>query len=140
MRDETSHQHLIFVAYGQRMSNKLIKLLAGLLALAALALGGSALAGAASGDNAGTKAAEPAEQGDSEGSGSISAADASRAREAAAAKTGGQSGHIELDGEHGATYEVEVTKADGSKVDVRLDDQFHVVTVDADNETGDHQD
>ena len=114
------------------MTKKLIKLLAGLLALAALALGGSALAGAASGNNEGTEAAEPGE--------AISASDTSRAREAATAQTGGRPGHVELDGEHGATYEVEVTKANGSTVDVRLDDQFHVVTVDADDETGDHQD
>ena len=49
------------------MTNNIIKLLAGLLALAALALGGSALAGAASGNNdAGTtaeQATEAAEQG-----------------------------------------------------------------------------
>jgi uncharacterized membrane protein YkoI len=139
------------------MSNKLIKLFAGLLALGALALGGSAIAGATSGNNTEataeqSEAAEPAEEGeaaekgdsadegDSEESGSISAADASRARDAAAAKTGGQPGHVELDGEHGATYEVEVTKTDGSQVDVRLDDQFQVVIVDPDNETGEHHD
>jgi uncharacterized membrane protein YkoI len=126
------------------MINKLIKLLAGLLALAALALGGSAIAGATSGDNAGTTAdqssGDTSDEGDSEGSGSISAADASRAREAAASKTGGKPGHVELDGENGATYEVEVTKADGSKADVRLDDQFHVVIVEPDNVTGEHQD
>ena len=124
------------------MTNTIIKVLAGLLALAALALGGSAIAGAASGDNGQTKADQSteADEGDSEGSGSISAADAARARDAAAAKTGGQPGHVELDGENGATYEVEVSKADGSQVDVRLDKQFRVVTVDADHETGEHQD
>ena len=34
---------------------------------------------------------------------------------------GGTLGQIERDGEKGATYEVEVNKADGSQVDVRLD-------------------
>jgi hypothetical protein len=33
----------------------------------------------------------------------------------------------ELDSENGATYEVEVAKADGSQVDVRLNDAFKVV-------------
>ena len=58
-----------------------------------------------------------------------------RASKAALAKTGG--GKVtdsERDTEHGATYEIEVTKADGSQVDVRLDDQFKVVAVDADHE------
>ena len=40
----------------------------------------------------------------------------------------------ERDTEHGATYEIEVTKADGSQVDVRLDDQFKVVAVEPDHE------
>lgn len=50
------------------------------------------------------------------------------------AETGGEPGHIERDGEKGATYEVEVTKPDGSQVDVRLDERFHVVAVDSDHE------
>jgi hypothetical protein len=36
--------------------------------------------------------------------------------------------------EDGATYEVEVTKADGSQVDVRLDGSFDVVVVEGDEE------
>ena len=40
----------------------------------------------------------------------------------------------ERDNENGATYEVEVTKDGGGQVDVRLDDQFNVVAVDADHE------
>ena len=40
----------------------------------------------------------------------------------------------ERDGENGATYEVEVAKPDGSQVDVRLDDQFKVVVIEADGE------
>ena len=58
-----------------------------------------------------------------------------RASKAALAKTGG--GKVtgsERDTEHGATYEIEVTKADRSQVDVRLDDQFKVVAVEADHE------
>ena len=58
-----------------------------------------------------------------------------RALNAALAKTGG--GKVtgsDLDSENGATYEIEVTKADGSQVDVRLDDQFKVVAAEADHE------
>ncbi len=42
----------------------------------------------------------------------------------------------ERDGENGATYEVEVTK-DGKETDVRLDDQFKVVTAETDGEEND---
>jgi uncharacterized membrane protein YkoI len=106
------------------MTTTFEKLLAGLAAVAALALGGAALAGATSGD-------DPA---DSEAAASIDSTTAARARQAAVAETGGEPGHIERDGEKGATYEVEVTKPDGSQVDVRLDERFHVVAVDSDHE------
>ena len=65
----------------------------------------------------------------------LSGATLDRASKAALAKTGG--GKVtgsERDTEHGATYEIEVTKADGSQVDVRLDDQFKVVAVEPDHE------
>ena len=46
-----------------------------------------------------------------------------RASKAALAKTGGgKVTDAERDSENGGTYEIEVTKADGSQVDVRLDD------------------
>jgi uncharacterized membrane protein YkoI len=109
------------------MTHNFRKLLAGLAALAALALGGAALAAATSGE-------DPAEKGDSEGSASIDSTTAARARRAAVAETGGEPGHVERDGEKGATYEVEVTKPDGSQVDVRLDERFEVVAVDSDSE------
>jgi uncharacterized membrane protein YkoI len=109
------------------MSNRFTKLLAGLVAIAALALGGAALAGATSGS-------DPADHGDNEGSGSITPAQAQRAREAAVAAVPGKTNQLERDGEKGATYEVEVIKPDGSQVDVRLDDQFNVVAVDGDSE------
>ncbi|HEX5621322.1 MAG TPA: hypothetical protein VFX51_23050 [Solirubrobacteraceae bacterium] len=115
------------------MSTKFKRLLAGLAAIAALALGGAAIAGAASDS-------DPADPGDNEGSASITAAQAQRAREAAVAAVPGETNQLELDGEKGATYEVEVIKPDGSQVDVRLDDQFKVVAVDPDNETGDRHD
>ena len=54
---------------------------------------------------------------------------------AALAETGG--GHanaVERDSEKGATWEVEVTKPDGTTVDVRLDANLHAIMVDADHE------
>ena len=78
---------------------------------------------------------EALEQSESEGSDRpVSAEIAARARDAAAAETGGKPGSVERDDEKGATYEVEVTKPDGKQADVRLDDQFKVVGVDEDNE------
>ncbi len=47
---------------------------------------------------------------------------------------GGRVTETEHDTEDGATYEVEVTKADGSQVDVRLDESFTVVVVEGDVE------
>jgi uncharacterized membrane protein YkoI len=145
--------------------NRLKKVLLGLAALAALAMGGSALAGATSGGNdtaaqERSEAAEAPEQGteneaaeneaadkddvqDEEGDQALGSRLEARLKAAALAETGGGTvGEIERDGEKGATYEVEVTKADGSQVDVRLDDQLKVVAVDADGndeQTGEHE-
>ena len=143
------------------MTDKLKKMLIGVAALAALALGGSALAGAASGGNGAatqerTQAADTAnsatdpddvqdengkddateasEQGEEETDQPVTGEAAARAREAAAAETGGKAGDVERDTEKGAIYEVEVTKPDGTQADVRLDDQFKVVAVDEDTE------
>ena len=96
---------------------KLKKTLLLLAGLAALALGGAALAGASSGND------------------NLSGSTYDRAETAALAETGG--GKVtdsERDNEHGATYEVEVTKAGGDQVDVRLDDQFKVVAAEPDHE------
>ena len=91
--------------------------------LAALALGGAALAGASPNDVTG---------GDK-----LTGTTYDRASKAALAATGG--GKVtdsERDGENGATYEVEVTK-DGKETDVRLDDQFKVVTSETEGEDKD---
>ena len=106
------------------MANKLKKVLITVAALAALALGGAALAGASSGgsDTADTSKA-------------ITGDAKAKAEKAALAETGGgKVNQTELDNENGATYEVEVTKTDGSTVDVRLGDAFNVVAVEADSE------
>ena len=82
-------------------------------------------------------AAEPDHEdaGDDTADQPLTGATLDRASKAALAKTSnGKVTGSERDTEHGATYEIEVTKADGSQVDVRLDDQFKVVAVEPDHE------
>ena len=50
---------------------------------------------------------------------------------------GGKANSVETDSENGATYEVEVTKPDGSTVDVRLDENYEVVVIEGDSEDAD---
>jgi len=91
---------------------------------AVLALGGAAIA----------RATGAFDDGESH----ITGPQADRAKAAALEIAGG--GHanaVERDSEHGATYEVEVTKTDGKTVDVRLDDNFKLVVIDGDSETND---
>jgi len=47
---------------------------------------------------------------------------------------GGTANSIERDSESGATWEVEVTKPDGTTVDVRLDEGYAVVVIEGDTE------
>ena len=47
---------------------------------------------------------------------------------------GGTANSVQTDDENGATYEVEVTKPDGTTVDVRLDENFAVVVIEGDAE------
>ena len=66
--------------------------------------------------------------GDDGGGKPVPAAAAAQAQAAALKVTGGGTvTALELDNEHGATYEVELTKPDGRSVDVRLDDAFALV-------------
>ena len=91
------------------------------IAGAALAIGvaGGAVA-LASGDDQGHPASSAEEQ---------------HVVDAALAETGGgEANAVERDTEKGATWEVEVTKTDGTTVDVRLDGNLHVVAIDADQE------
>jgi uncharacterized membrane protein YkoI len=58
------------------------------------------------------------------------------ATEAALRATGGGTANsVETDSENGATYEVEVTRTDGTTVDVRLDENYRVVVIEGDDET-----
>jgi uncharacterized membrane protein YkoI len=101
------------------MNSRLLKIAAAVTVAAALALGGAAWAIAGSGDDEGN-ATGPA---------------ADKATAAALAHVGGKANAVERDNEKGATWEVEVTKADGNTVDVRLDQNYRVLVVDGDSET-----
>ena len=60
---------------------------------------------------------------------------ADRATDAALEATGGGTANsVERDSEDGATWEVEVTRPDGTTVDVRLDEHLAVVVVEGDRE------
>jgi uncharacterized membrane protein YkoI len=97
------------------------KILAAMAAVAVLALGGGAIA----------RATGAFDDGDSR----LKGPEADRARAAALRITGGGTANaVERDSEHGATYEVEVTRPDGSTVDVRLDQSFGLVVIDGDSE------
>jgi hypothetical protein len=47
---------------------------------------------------------------------------------------GGHANAVERDSEDGATWEVEVRKADGGTVDVRLDENYQLVVAETDSE------
>jgi uncharacterized membrane protein YkoI len=69
---------------------------------------------------------------------SVTGPEADRAVAAALQATGGgKANSVERDSEDGATWEVEVTKPDGSSVDVRLDAAFAVVVIEGDSEAPD---
>jgi len=89
-------------------------------AIAAAAAGGAAIAGAAGGDDDATEKA-------------ITGSALEKAEAAALADTPGRVTGTEAGDEEGA-YEVEVTSADGSQVDVHLDEAFNVIGSEADHE------
>ena len=89
----------------------------------ALIAGGAAIAGAAGGDDDATERA-------------ISGSALEKAKAAALADTPGRVTGTEV-GDEESYYEVEVTRADGSQVDVQLDRDFHVVSSATDHEDGD---
>lgn len=90
-------------------------------ALAAIAGGGVAVAG--NGDDGPASHRYTEQQADA-------------ATKAALEATGGGTvNSVESDSENGATYEVEITRPDGSTVDVRLDDQYAVVVIEGDSDS-----
>ena len=110
------------------MRDKLKGALIATAVIAALATGGAAIAGAAGGgeDDGPDKA--------------ITGTALERASQAALRETGGgRVTETEAGDEEGA-YEVEVTKADGSQVDVHLAERFQVLTAENDGEDRDDVD
>ena len=101
-----------------------------------LVAGGAALALAAGGVGAAV-----ATGGGDDGDRQATGPGAERARQAALARfPGGRANSVERDSEDGATWEVEVTKRDGSTVDVRLDRGYGLVVVEGDSERPDDAD
>jgi hypothetical protein len=69
------------------------------------------------------------------GEGPATGPGAEHARAAALALfEGARANSVERDGENGATWEVEVTRADGETVDVRLDADYRLVVVEGDGD------
>jgi uncharacterized membrane protein YkoI len=89
-------------------------------AAGALAAGGAAIAGAAGGDDDATDTP-------------ISGSALDRAKAAALAEQPGKVTETEV-GDEESYYEVEVTRSDGSQVDVQLDRDFNVVSSATDSE------
>jgi uncharacterized membrane protein YkoI len=101
------------------------RILIAALAVAALGAGGTAIAGATGGGD------------DGDGHDKAIAGSALDRASAAALKAtgGGKVSETEV-GDEESYYEVEVTRADGSQVDVQLDRDFNVVGQKADHEDG----
>ena len=91
-------------------------------AIAALAGGGAAIAGAGGDDDGSDRP--------------ITGSALDRAREAALDHTGGGRVTATEVADEESYYEVEVTRPDGSQVDIQLDRDFRVVSSDADTEDG----
>ncbi len=78
-----------------------------------------------------------ADNGNGNQDGSVTGPAADTAIAAALTETNGvKANAVERDTENGAVWEVEVTKADGSTVDVRLGGDYHVIVVEPDSEAG----
>ncbi len=125
------------------MTERLKKAVMGIAALGALALGGTALAQAgdsgqgANGAQAGERSSDSdrAESETESGDETVTGSGADKAKAAALEVTGGGTANsVERDSENGAVWEVEVTKPDGNTVDVRLDEGYGLVVVEADSE------
>jgi uncharacterized membrane protein YkoI len=95
--------------------------------IAALAVGGVAIAGAAGGDDDGGEKA-------------IGGTALDRASAAALDHTGGGRVTETETGDEESFYEVEVTRGDGSQVDVQLDRDFKVVGSEGDDDRGEDGD
>ena len=102
------------------MFNATRKTLATVGALAAVGAGGSAIAGAAGDSGTSQREAETALTGET----------AEKVRAAALARVeGGTIIRVETDADHGSPYEAHVRRADGTEVEVLVDESFEVTAV-----------
>ena len=106
------------------MGKRVKLVVGGALAVVVLAVSGVAIAGAAGGDDDGSDKA-------------ITGQALDRASAAALEHTGGGKVTETEAGDEEGAYEVEVTRADGSQVDVHLDKDFDVIGDSADEESND---
>lgn len=104
------------------MNKRIVAVSAGVAVVAAIAIGGAAVAsGGADSDEV-----------------SLSSAEGKDASAAALKETGGGTANsVEKDNENNSVWEVEVTRKDGSTVDVRLDMDYKAVAVEGDGEADD---
>ena len=117
------------------MKDKLKGVLIATGVIAVLATGGAALAGATGGSSSG----DPADKGEKKET-PITGSALDRASQVALKEVGsGKVTQTEAGDEEGA-YEVEVTKADGSQVDVHLDKSFAVLDAKADKADSEQSD
>lgn len=101
----------------------------GVAALAALALGGSAVANAVSNNSSGD-AGQSSRSGQRTDEKALTGDTAAKVKEAALAEVDGATvDRLETDAEGNAAYEAHVTTADGSRATVYVDKSFNVVDV-----------
>jgi hypothetical protein len=133
------------------MVRKVQRMLMGVAAIAALALGGSALADAASSGSSGSSSSQttttpsqspqqqpPRGPGGSNG-GHVGANGqrevlltgdtATKVKEAALAKVSGTVERVETDVDHGSPYEAHIRKSDGTELEVLVNKNFEVTAV-----------
>ena len=110
-----------------RMNDKLKGALITGTVIAALAAGGVAIAGAAGGDD------------DDRGERPIAGSALDKASAAALDHTGGGRVTETETGDEESFYEVEVTRGDGSQVDVQLDSDFQVVGSEGEGDHGEDE-
>lgn len=105
--------------------------LVALASVAALGLGGAAVADAVSSGTNSAQTNRAAQTGHARGAETALTGDtAAKVKAAALAKTGGGTvDRVETDADGHAAYEAHITKADGTHVTVYVDAQFNVVAV-----------
>lgn len=111
-------------------------LIAGASALA-IAAGATGVAFGTGSNSPNTPQNDPTEQAsgaENDSAEQVTGSGADKAKAAALKITGGTANAVERDSENGATWEVEVTKPDGTTVDVRLDENYKLVVIESDSE------